>query len=91
MTTALWANVPVKTVTIADLYATQPGVLLEALIGEPRIPFAGDPYPHVIQWRDGLYLEDGHHRAVRAWGNGARTIEARVLTVGPIPRDRPVT
>jgi hypothetical protein len=80
MTTAKWRNLPTRTVTIAQLTATQPGVLLHALTGRPS-PVGGDPFPHVIDWDGNLYLEDGHHRVVRAALAGRTEVEARVLHV----------
>lgn len=82
MTTQKWLHIPTHTVTIADLTATQPGLLLHAL-NEERTPVGGDPTPHVIQWHGNLYLEDGHHRAARALLNGCKTIEARILNLDP--------
>ena len=86
MTTDRWmAEVKPTIVAIADLIATQPSVVLSALHvdytrpgGEP---WAKDALPHVVQWRGSLYLEDGHHRAVRALLRGETTMEARVLTL----------
>lgn len=80
MTSAKWRNVPVQTVFIADLVATQPGVLFHGLI-EDREPDGGDPFPHVVKWAGWLYLEDGHHRAVRAALRGEYTIQVRVIEV----------
>lgn len=80
MTSALWLTIPARPVLIAELVATQPGLYLHPLI-EPATPVGGDPYPHVIDWRGRLYLEDGHHRTVKARLDGATTIDARVLRV----------
>lgn len=55
MTSAKWLGVPLQMVRIGDLIATQPGLLIEALAG-PTSPVGGDAFPHVIRWRDGLYL-----------------------------------
>jgi hypothetical protein len=85
MTSARWLLVPVVEVVIGDLWATQPGVLFQSLI-EPSVSVGGDPLPHVIAWDGRLFLEDGHHRVVRAVINGATTMPARVLTL--IARDR---
>lgn len=85
MSTARWASVPVWRVTIASLVATQPQLLIRALRPDAPAPYAGDPYPHVICWGGVMYLEDGHHRVVRAALAGARTIAARVLVVGDGP------
>lgn len=81
MTTAKWLNQPVETFNIADLIATQPGVLLHALTDTHTTTVGGDVYPHVIQWAGKHYLEDGHHRVVRAAISGHKTIKARLLTV----------
>lgn len=80
MTSAKWLTIPAREVTIAQLTATQPGLLLEALTGDAQ-PIGGDPTPHVIQWEDNLYLEDGHHRAARAALAGHTSITARVLNL----------
>ena len=73
-------NVPVSWVRISDLIATQPGVLLEHLkeTGE-HYSYTGDPVPHVVIWNDKKYLEDGHHRVVRAALRGQVYVEARVF------------
>jgi hypothetical protein len=81
MTTAKWRDVPVVDVVIAELIATQPGVLFSSLSDAAPGPVGGDPFPHVIAWRGGLYLEDGHHRVVRAALRGETTVRARMLEV----------
>lgn len=80
MTSTKWLDVPTEVVCIADLVATQPGVLLHALVDDTE-PVGGDAHPHVIEWDGTLYLEDGHHRAMRARLDGYRTLTARVLRV----------
>jgi hypothetical protein len=79
MTTAKWLDIPTQRVRIADLIATQPGVLLHALTSTHEPPIGGDPAPHVIAWHGHMYLEDGHHRTVRAALAGCSHINARVL------------
>lgn len=81
MSTAKWRTIPPRTVRIADLIATQPGILIHALSHEHATTVGGDPIPHVIDWDGRLYLEDGHHRAVRAALRGETHIEARVFLV----------
>jgi hypothetical protein len=81
MTTAKWGNIQARPVRIEELWATQPGVLLHALRDDTDAPVGGDHIPHVIDWGGELYLEDGHHRTVRARLAGAETITARVLRV----------
>lgn len=80
MSTTKWLNIPAKELPIAELIATQPGVLLHALTGDAA-PVGGDTLPHVIKWQGETYLEDGHHRVVRAAIQGQHTINARVLEV----------
>ena len=38
---------------------------LDRLLSEDST-FYGDLFPHAVQWRGTLYLEDGLHRAVRS-------------------------
>lgn len=79
MTTQRWIDeVPGALVHIPNLIATQPGVYLSAIM-EPTSSPTLDPLPHVILWEGELYLEDGHHRVVRAMFQGERYIIARVL------------
>ena len=80
MNTSKWFDQPVQTFSISDLIATQPGVLLHALATEYQTR-SRDQYPHVIQWQGNTYLEDGHHRVVRAALNGQQTVDARILNV----------
>lgn len=81
MTTARWREeVEPEAVAIADLIATQPGILLHALTADWEAePVGGDPVPHVIDHGGLLYLEDGHHRVMRAALAGQATIDARVF------------
>lgn len=80
MSSALWLSVPVTSIRICELTATQPGIYFSPLI-RPTDPVGADPYPHVICWRGAHYLEDGHHRTVRAVLNGQEFIEVRQLFV----------
>lgn len=85
MTTALWQSVPTRLVYIDELIATQGHLHIDALIGDPRVPVGGDEYPHVVEWRGELFLEDGHHRAMRALIRGETALRARVLKGGRKP------
>lgn len=80
MTSKKWLSIPARPVRIKRLILTQDGVYFHSLI-EPQTPVGGDEYPHVIQWNQRLYLEDGHHRVVRAAMQGYRLVMARVLTL----------
>jgi len=80
MSSLTWLSVPPANVVIADLIATQPGVLLHALARDyDETPIGGDVYPHVILWDGELYLEDGHHRVVRRLLRGKKKVMARVI------------
>lgn len=78
MSTAIWKNIRIWDVQIKDLVATQSGVYFKDLISDaPSI--SGDEFPHVILFEDTYYLEDGHHRVVKAALSGREVIQARVL------------
>jgi hypothetical protein len=78
MTTAKWMDLPVTEVVIDDLIAMQDGIYLHGLYDDQE-SVSGDPVPHVvIKWGQ-QFLEDGHHRAVRAMIKGQTRMEARVL------------
>ena len=81
MTSRKWLDVPIREVRIADLIAMQDGIYLQPLMTDDVTPYGGDPYPHVVKWRGQLYLEDGHHRVVRALIKGSVNIQARVLSM----------
>lgn len=80
MTTEKWKQVPSFWVPLNQLIATQDGVKLEPLM-KLTGSFSGDSTPHVISWRGNMYLEDGHHRAIRAAIAGQTQVYARVLTL----------
>ena len=75
-----WAAVPPRQVRLADLVTTKAQLDLEALLAEDST-FFGDLFPHVVQWRDTLYLEDGLHRAVRTALHQRTILHARVLVI----------
>lgn len=79
MTSARWRDVPPRLVRIDALIATQDGVYFHGIHADTHV--GGDPLPHVVSWRGREYLEDGHHRVMRAALAGATYMEARVLHV----------
>lgn len=81
MTSALWLEKPVREFSMQELVVTQPGVYFAALFGDPPTPVGGDPLPHVVIYQGTCYLEDGHHRLVRALISGRKTLEARYLEI----------
>lgn len=80
MTSQKWLSIPVRAVQARTLIATQDGVYLKPLL-EPETPVGGDEYPHVIVYKQKYYLEDGHHRVIKAMIEGRPLIFARVLHV----------
>jgi hypothetical protein len=66
LTTDRWkTEVAGEWVPLHQLWLTQEQVDIRALLGHTdRI---SDSYPHVVAHDDALYLEDGHHRVLRAW------------------------
>jgi formylglycine-generating enzyme required for sulfatase activity len=84
MTTAKWGRVPVTTVALADVIASQYEVTSSWLRNSALNPgnntsFGGDAYPLFVRFRGELYLVDGHHRVTAAIAQGKRTVQGRVL------------
>ena len=69
---------PPRVVRLADLVTIKRTLDLETLLDEDST-FFGDLFPHVVEWHDELYLEDGLHRALRTALHGRPTMHARVL------------
>ena len=75
-----WAHVAPRQVRLAELITTKRTLDLAALLSEDST-FYGDLFAHVVQWRGGLYLEDGLHRALRAALQQRNVLHARVLVL----------
>ncbi|WP_026549761.1 type II toxin-antitoxin system VapB family antitoxin [Arthrobacter sp. Br18] len=75
-----WAEVPPRQVRLDELVTTKTTLDLGALLAEDST-FFGDLFPHVVQWKGILYLEDGLHRAVRTALHQRTILHARVLVV----------
>lgn len=97
LTTREWAAIPPRPVRLDQLTTVKRHLALDRLLAEDST-FYGDLFPHVVQWRGDLYLEDGLHRALRAALQQRNSIHARVLALpangGPDPeaaRGRPET
>ena len=73
-----WAEIPPRPVRLDQLITTKRELGLDRLLAEDST-FYGDLFPHVVQWRGELYLEDGLHRALRAALHQRLVLHARVL------------
>ncbi|MQA93863.1 MAG: type II toxin-antitoxin system VapB family antitoxin [Streptosporangiales bacterium] len=73
-----WAKVAPRQVRLDQLITTKAVLDLQQLLAE-NSTFYGDLFPHVVQWRGDLYLEDGLHRALRAALQQRLVLHARVL------------
>ena len=72
-----WADIPPRPVRLADLVTTKRELALDRLLAEDST-FYGDLFPHVVEYQNTLYLEDGLHRAVRAALQQRTSIHVRV-------------
>jgi Arc/MetJ family transcription regulator len=79
-TTREWADVPPRPVRLDQLITTKAVLDLRLLLDKDST-FYGDLFPHVIQWRGELYLEDGLHRALGAALHQRTVLHARVLNL----------
>jgi Arc/MetJ family transcription regulator len=73
-----WAAIPPRPVRLAELVTTKRELALDRLLAEDST-FYGDLFPHVVEYENTLYLEDGLHRAVRAALQQRTTIHVRVF------------
>jgi len=70
--------IPPRQVRMDTLTTTKKVLALDALLADDST-FYGDLFPHAVQWRGELYLEDGVHRALRAALQNRHTLHVRVL------------
>lgn len=75
-----WAQVPPRQVRLDQLITTKKVLALDVLLDDDST-FYGDLFPHVVQWHDELYLEDGMHRALRAALQQRTALHVRVLNL----------
>jgi len=75
-----WAAIPPRQVRLDQLVTTKKVLALDVLLDDDST-FYGDLFPHVVQWNDELYLEDGVHRALRAALQQRTTLHVRVLNL----------
>ena len=79
-----WAAIPPRQVRLDTLITTKKELALDALLAEDST-FYGDLFPHAVQWRGDLYLEDGLHRALRSALQQRNVIHVRVLDLDARP------
>jgi len=80
-----WAKIPPHQVRLDTLVTTKRELGLDTLLAEDS-SFYGDLFPHAVQWRGELYLEDGLHRCVRAALQQRTAVHVRVLNLDEIGR-----
>jgi Arc/MetJ family transcription regulator len=73
-----WSTVPPRPVRLSELTTTKRELALDQLLDDDST-FYGDLFPHAVQWRGEIYLEDGLHRALRAALQSRNTLHVRVL------------
>jgi Arc/MetJ family transcription regulator len=84
LSTRDWAAVPPRQVRLDTLITTKKELALDALLADDST-FYGDLFPHAVQWRGDLYLEDGLHRALRSALQQRTVIHVRVLDLDSLP------
>jgi Arc/MetJ family transcription regulator len=75
-----WSEIPPRPVRLDQLVTTKRELALDKLLADDST-FYGDLFPHVVQFENVMYLEDGLHRAVRAALQQRQQIHARVLVL----------
>jgi Arc/MetJ family transcription regulator len=75
-----WAKIPPHPVRLDQLVTTKRELGLDHLLAEDST-FYGDLFPHAVQWKGELYLEDGLHRCLRAALQQRTSIHVRVLNL----------
>ncbi|MFG2088693.1 MULTISPECIES: type II toxin-antitoxin system VapB family antitoxin [unclassified Spirillospora] len=78
-----WAKIPPRQVRLDQLVSTKREMDLQSLLSKDST-FYGDLFPHVVQWKGEMYLEDGLHRALRAALHQRQVLHARVLDLDAV-------
>lgn len=74
-----WRDVSTGWIFLLQLVLTQTTVRIYPMFcPPPQDDPNNDPFPHVVLWRDTYYLDDGHHRVVRAALSGTTGLYARI-------------
>ena len=85
--------IPPRQIRLDTLVTTKRELALDTLLADDST-FYGDLFPHAVQWKGELYLEDGLHRALRAALQQRNVIHVRVLdldTLVPAEQSAPTT
>ncbi len=93
LSTRDWAMIPPRQIRLDTLTTTKRELALDTLLADDST-FYGDLFPHAVQWKGELYLEDGLHRALRAALQQRNVIHVRVLdldTLIPAEQSDPTT
>lgn len=83
LSTKDWSRIPPRQVRLETLVTTTTVLKLDRLLSSDST-FYGDLFPHAVQWRGELYLEDGIHRALRAALQQRTILHARVLDLDAV-------
>jgi len=78
-----WAKIPPHQVRLDTLITTKRELGLDTLLADDST-FYGDLFPHAVQWKGELYLEDGLHRCLRAALQQRTAVHVRVLNLDDI-------
>ncbi|KAA1425064.1 type II toxin-antitoxin system VapB family antitoxin [Mumia zhuanghuii] len=80
LTQSQWAKLPPQQVRLDTLVTVKRQLDLASLLDEDST-FFGDLFPHVVEWQNVLYLEDGLHRALRAALQQRQVMHARIYAM----------
>ena len=78
-----WSRIPPRQIRLDELVTTTTVLALDRLLSEDST-FYGDLFPHAVQWKGVIYLEDGLHRAVRAALRNRTVLHARLLDLDAV-------
>jgi len=78
-----WAKIPPHQVRLDTLVTTKRELGLDTLLADDST-FYGDLFPHAVQWKGELYLEDGLHRCLRAALQQRTAVHVRVLNLDEV-------
>jgi hypothetical protein len=81
-----WSAVAAEFVEFRNLWLTQTRLSVAAMLGQSS--YSTDAFPRAVHFAGQMFLEDGHHRIVRAALQGWNGTNVRVIRT-PV-RSRPV-